>query len=107
MVIKPAKYKKEKRVVTVRVSEEIHGCDNCKKEIDFNNPKIQSLELTVFRHQYNTQSERLIFCSWSCVLEKLPKIKTDYFVSLPYLMFDTNHKGVSAKDFIKEIRKNK
>ncbi len=69
-----------------QVSSDIYGCDNCKKEIkDFPNES-QRLELTIFGHDLN--SANLHFCSWDCVLKYIPKIKSDYFVSLPHLYFD-------------------
>jgi hypothetical protein len=100
MLIKPAKFKKVKKVVTERVSDDIYGCDNCKKELDFNKPDLEYLRLTVF-YREDKSSESMEFCSWKCVLEKLPKIKTDYFIHLPFLLFDTKQKGISAKDFLK------
>ena len=39
-------------------------------------------------------------------IRNLPKIKTDYFVNLPYLMYDSKTKGATVKDFLKLIKIN-
>lgn len=45
------------------------------------------------------------FCSWDCVLKFVPKIKSNYFASLPHLMFDHKGKG-SVTELIKAIKNN-
>ena len=102
MIIKPEKWKKIKKVVNVRISEDVYGCDNCRKKIDPFAKTINYLDLTVFMQ--DNGNEKLQFCSWNCVLKYLPKIKCDYFVSMPMLYFDTTEKGVSAKDLIKCLK---
>jgi hypothetical protein len=100
MIIKPAVYKKVRRVVDVRVSDERYGCDECRREIKYDGREAIRLDLTV--HHNNAEAERLSFCSWKCVIKHIKKIKikTDYFVSMPFLMFDTKKKGLRAEDFI-------
>ena len=86
MEIKKAVYKKVKRVQTVMVKDAVYGCDHCKKEIkDYPNEEGR-LELTVFYQDSHT--EHLHYCSWDCVLMDIPKIKTDDFFNLPYVIFD-------------------
>lgn len=108
MIIKKAKYRKVKKIVTERVSDDVYGCDECKKEIKEGQYK---LDVTIFynnkklskQHNGDGETDRHEFCSWDCVCKFLPKIKTDYFVSLPYLFYDSKmkQKGIKANDFIK------
>lgn len=54
------------------------------------------------------ESQAMQFCCWQCVIEMLPKLKTDYFISLPFLHFDEESTaGVRAQDFFKAISKFK
>lgn len=108
MIVKKAKYKKVREMVTRQVSPDIYGCDECKKEFGEDN----RLEITVFyndknlRKLRNTASEdtdRHQFCSWKCVGKFMPKVKCDYFVSLPYLHYDAQTPGTTVKDFLKLI----
>lgn len=84
------------------VKDRAYGCDNCQKEVDFQ--KNQSyLSATVFYH--DSEAEHLHLCSWSCALEKLRTVKTDYFIDLPMLMFDDDKAdGCTAADFWKAIK---
>jgi hypothetical protein len=90
--------------------EESFGCDGCKKPIDdrLNNRDSQNrhyLEVRVFSND-DSETKHLQFCSWKCVLKTLPKINTDYFITLPYLTFDNPlEKGIRAQDFFREIKK--
>ena len=102
MLIKSAKYKKVKRIVNERISQEVYGCDECKGVIDLNKPKMHYLEFTIFKNKGN--SERHIICSWKCFAENIKKVKTDYFVSLPFLNFDINQKGLRSRDFIEILK---
>ncbi len=99
MIVKPAKFKKEKRIVDVRVSNDIYGCDQCKKEFEENR---EYLQYTI--HFQEGEAERHEFCSWKCVLKSLKKVKTDYFVSMPFLHYDKGTAGTRAKDFLKAIK---
>jgi len=103
MEIKPRKYKKVKQLVNVMVHDVIYGCDECKKVLDMNKHEVDYLRATI--HSNTKQAEDLIFCSWKCCLSYLPKIKCDYFVSLPYLMFDSKKIGLRAKDLLKLLIK--
>jgi len=105
MIIKEAVFAKKRKTVNVRVSEEIYGCDCCKKKID---PDSESLlRIQVFQKDADgntlpcTQKE---FCSWKCVLRFLPKVKSNYFVGLPYLSYDEMPAGSRAQDFLNLIK---
>ncbi len=97
MIVKEAVYKKIMNQSRELVSKEVYGCDECKKEFIE-----RSLQLTVFRHD-TEDTDRHEFCSWACVFKFIPTIKTDYFVDLPYLMYDPQEEGATAKDFIELI----
>lgn len=103
MIIKEAKYKNVKVMQRKCVSETVYGCDECKKEIPKFPNESSRLDLTIFHNSGET--EHLHFCSWRCVLKHVPKIKSDYFVTLPMLYFDQGTKNRTAKDFIKIIKK--
>ena len=105
MKIKEAVYKAVKRECRELVEPEVYGCDCCKKPINMglSGKHRAHLEATVFRN--NQEAEHMHFCSWPCVLKKLPKVKTDYFISLPYLTYDgPEEKGMRAKDFFKAVK---
>jgi hypothetical protein len=94
------RYKKE-------ISPEIYGCDNCRKEIQRNLEagKRQHLQMTVFGHPMDLNTEELEFCSWKCVLAYLPKIKCNHFVTLPYMHFDVGYpKKMTGKALISLLR---
>lgn len=105
MIIRKAKFRKVKKIVTERISDDIYGCDECKKEIKSSDSK---LDISVFYHnkklkkqQNSGDTDSHEFCSWNCVCKFLPKIKTDYFVSLPFLHYEKQTEGTMANDFIK------
>ncbi|MFX0198384.1 MAG: hypothetical protein ACFFCW_19875 [Candidatus Hodarchaeota archaeon] len=84
------------------VQEESYGCDWCKKPIDdllnsANQKHADYLELQVFH--INHETEHYQFCCWACMFKKLKTIKTDYFISLPFLTFDQKTKGQTVEDF--------
>ena len=85
------------------ISEEVYGCDNCKKEIDMSKPESDYLKLQVFYQIAGV--DHLEFCSWKCLFKKAKKLKSDYFISLPFLHFDGKFKnGCQSKDFWKYIK---
>jgi len=93
---------------TKEISPDIYGCDTCKKEIAYphnnrNTKYSEYLKVDVF---YNNKegSKQYQFCSWKCLFKKLKDIKTDYFISLPYLSFDKMPKGATVKDFFDCIK---
>ena len=105
MIVKKAKYKKVRKLVTERVSDDVYGCDHCKKEFKKGE---NNLEITVFftnsklkKQNEGGDTDRYQFCSWDCVCTFLPTIKCDYFISLPFLHFDKQSKGTTAQDFFK------
>lgn len=99
MKTKEAKYKKVRVTQRIEVSPAVYGCDECRKEIkDYPN---ENSRLEVTAHSHDVGSENLHFCSWKCVLKHIPKIKCEYFVSLPFLYFDErNGKDRSASELI-------
>jgi hypothetical protein len=107
MKIKEAKYKSVMRRTQVLVKEEVFGCDHCRKPITLGataNGKHRSyLQITIFKN--GEESRRQEFCSWLCCLRGLEKVDTDYFVSLPYLIYDDPQEGIRAKDFFSAVRK--
>lgn len=104
MIIKEARYKNVMTKQRRMVSEAVYGCDDCKAPIvDFPNES-QRLELTVF-HKTHEATEHLHFCSWRCVLNHIPKIRTDYFVSLPIVYFDEPKGKRNISSLIKELQK--
>ena len=81
------------------ISKRVYGCDNCKNEFDDKS----MLRLTVF-NQSVMDAIHHHFCCWGCVLEFLPKVKSDNFIDLPYLSYEKETEGCGAKDFIKLTR---
>jgi len=86
------------------IKDEEYGCDTCKTNIHYlsGNDEREYLEITIFHHDNDT--DRLHFCSWACLFEKLKTLKTDYFISLPYLMFDSNVKSLGVEGFWEAIK---
>lgn len=87
MIIKEAKYKNVMMKQRKCVSETVYGCDECRTEIKEYPNEESRLEMTVFRNN-DAKTEHLHFCTWDCVLNHLPKVKSDYFVTLPMVYFD-------------------
>jgi hypothetical protein len=107
MIIKEAVYAKKRKTVNVRISEEQYGCDCCRKKMAMDE---STLRLNVFQtlpDGSTPPSQQLDFCSWKCVLKYLPKIKSNYFVCLPYLHYDDKTPGTRAIDFINLIKPKK
>lgn len=107
MLVKEAVYKEVTVKQNQQVEPPVYGCDCCGKELVEYPNETNRLELTVF-HNNSEKTEHLHFCSWRCVLKQLPKIKTDYFIDLPFLYYDEKEgKGRTAKEFIKLIKELK
>lgn len=103
MIIKKAVYKKVKVIQNKMVTDDIYGCDCCKAVIaDYPN-ETQRLEVGVFKKS-EAVTGTLHFCSWKCVLEAIPKIKSDYFVTLPYMYFDEGKGKRTATELIKLLQ---
>ena len=83
-----------------RLSNEVYGCDQCRKVIDLNKPERDYLEATI--HSHKDTATRMQFCSWKCCVKKLRTVKTDYFISLPFLHYDKG--SVSAREFFKLVK---
>lgn len=104
MIIKKAVY----RTVSVKqkkcVKQEIHGCDQCRKEIKEWPNEPSRLELTIFNKAgLDTKHEH--FCSWKCVLKRLVAVDTDYFIGMPHLMFDEGVNDRSAAELKRLLKK--
>jgi len=91
---------------TKLIKDEGICCDGCRKEIGLGESSnyllvsahFSDLNPTVYYH----------FCSWKCFFKIAEKeIKSDYFVSLPYLNFDEKNKNISAKEFWNCVKKYK
>jgi hypothetical protein len=105
MIVKEAKYKNVMVKQTRCVSEAVYGCDECAKVIDDYPNEINRLELTVFKHT-DSEADHLHFCSWRCVLKHITKLKSDYFVSLPFVHFDVNNGNKrNGKELISILKK--
>jgi hypothetical protein len=107
MKLKDAVFKKCEscRQTVKRLSDETFGCDMCKQEIDMNMPGRDYLDATIFTH--GDAAVHLQFCSWVCCLNKLKKVKTDSFISLPFLSFDTKSPRMHAREFFKLMKGGK
>lgn len=103
MIIKEAKYKKVRIWQRREVAPEVNGCDNCRKEIKEFPNEPSRLEMTVWK-DHQGESTSLHFCSWKCVLKYIPKIKSEYFASLPYLYFDSGTKARTVTELIKILQ---
>lgn len=107
MILKEAKYNTcECCGNHKRVSEPSYGCDNCMKPIDDllqsgNTKYAEYLEVKVFSNTEPTVT--LHFCSWFCVFTHLPKIESDYFVSLPYISYEQDREGQTVDDFFAAV----
>jgi hypothetical protein len=103
MIIKPAKVKTcSKCGMKEFVSGEEYGCDACKKPIVFDQEERAYLDVTVFQQGDNVTHYQL--CSWKCVFELLKTVSSNYFVSLPYLLFDAKNERLNANGFFKAIK---
>ena len=87
MKIREATYVTEMVERRKELTPEAYGCDECRHEIPQMPNEPNRLELTVFNK--NEESCSLHFCSWACVLTHIPKVKSDYFISLPFLYYDS------------------
>jgi len=104
MIIKKAKFKSVRVWRKKEISPEQYGCDNCRKPILEPNEDTERLEVKAF-FKDNGPTKYFHFCSWDCVLAFIPKIKSDYFIDLPFIMCDQIRGGV--KEFLSAIKKQK
>lgn len=80
-----------------RLRDEVHGCDSCRKVLDFNKPDIDYHSVTVFGESVN---QDYILCSMKCFVRWLKAFKpaSDYrFMSLPLF---------SGKPLLSELKKS-
>jgi hypothetical protein len=83
------------------ISDEVYGCDQCKKVMDLNKPEYDYISATV--HMRNDTTTHLEFCSWRCCLTHLRTVKCDNFISLPFLHYSDSR--ILAKDFFKLVKR--
>lgn len=108
MIIQQREYEKCPTCQSTKsITEEVYGCDECGAVIDLNKRGVDWLNLSVC-HKNNNSAEDLNFCSWKCLFNRLPNIKTDYFISLPQLQFSPDvSKKCSGNTFFKELNLRK
>lgn len=101
MLLKDRKYRECKSCKARHlVRSEVYGCDGCGKVLDMNKPEADYLRATIHRkNQAVGDSTDVTCCSWRCMVKSLRKVKTDYFVSLPFLHYDEGAKGTRAAAF--------
>ena len=105
MLIKEQKYRTCKSCQARHsIGEEVYGCDTCRKEIDLNKKGVEYLDATVFRHN-GEAAKHMQFCSWKCAMKSLRKVKSDYFISLPFLQYDSSSAGLRAHDFFALLKR--
>lgn len=93
-----------KRHTTI-IRQRVYACDRCKTEIDLNDKTRRYLDFTVFYNSTGATSHQL--CSWKCAAKWLPTVKTDNFISMPFLTFDANgeYGQKLTQEFLKLIGK--
>lgn len=104
MIIKNSVHKEITETKIVKVEESIWGCDQCGSEIY----EYPNLEIKVFHQDDIDNVDTLHFCSWECLFKNVLKIKTDHFISLPFVTFDSKRiadNKTNAVGFKKLIRK--
>ena len=88
------------------VSNEVYGCDVCKKAINQDKPDREYLRFTI--HFHEKTAERKEVCSWICaskLIKSLVKKKAvGWFISLPFVSSDNYAKGCTLKDFLKILK---
>jgi len=105
-IVKPAVIETCKKCGSRRqVKAEIIGCDGCGKPIDLGDPDRETLQAGVFHRSEKEDTGRLYFCSWQCALAALSKVRTDSFISLPYLSYDHTVPGTRASDFWRIVKR--
>lgn len=79
----------------------VYYCDECGKEI----PEGSMLEVNNWTRKYLKSShhpKEYNYCSWRCVFQGISKMKSQYFISLPYITADpeeTGRRGGDLKEF--------
>ena len=104
MLLKDIKFEKCKSCGANKrtIQERVYGCDNCKKVIDLNKKRIDWLEVTVF-HQ-GSKADHHHLCSWKCVIRFVRKVKSDYFITLPFLHYNKGSPETRASAFLKLVK---
>jgi len=98
--VEPDKICNKCGTVLVHGKEEIF-CDVCKENV-----KEVHLEITIFFKGDDPDTNRLVFCSWKCVVKYLKEfpINKEYveFISLPYV---SGNEGIAFPDNLKKMLK--
>ena len=67
----------------------VYGCDVCGKSIHANSVlKVRAFWKEKTYSDAIPRSDEYHFCTWYCLLKKLPEIESDNFISLPALWCD-------------------
>ena len=104
MIIKERKFKACKECGRREmISDEEYGCDNCKEKINLAVHE-EYLSLTIFYHSSKKSPQSCHFCSWTCMFEKLKNLRTDSFITLPYLSFDNEKPQMTVEAFWKAVK---
>ncbi len=103
MLLKPTEYQRCRSCKSTKgiKSEAVYGCDSCRKKIALEWKGGEHLDITV--HFKQGESKRFQFCSWKCLVKITARLKTDYFISLPFLSFDGAPKGQRPEDFFRLV----
>lgn len=107
MLLKKAVYKNTRVIRKIMIRDEVHGCDCCRKEIKEYPNESSRLILTVWPKKNQSNTETYHFCTWKCLLKFIPRIKSNYFASLPHLHFDSKAKertAIELKNIIKTLK---
>jgi len=103
MIIKERKFRECPECGSKKlIKDEEYGCDACKSPIILGKHDTY-LSLTLFKRSDENKSYH--FCSWECVFKKLKTLKTDDFISLPYLSFDERNKKRGCEGFWEAIKR--
>lgn len=87
-----------------QISPEEYGCDECMQPINRGARGNHLSLLQATAHRTEGAPKDYEFCSWVCCLKGLSKVKTDYFITLPYLTYDEDQPGLRAQDFFAAYR---
>ncbi len=104
MKIKDAVYRKQMVEQMIEVEPEEYGCDECAKHLPDYPNETTRLHLSVF-YKDRDRTDDLHFCSWKCCLGHLPKIKTDYFIAFPHVIFDESSNERTGFELIQLLKK--
>lgn len=105
MIIQEATYSDVLVSQRREIAPAIYGCDCCKQPLENYPNEAQRLELKVWPERNGNDCQYYHFCSWACVLQFIPTIKSNYFADLPFLYFDEGDGKRSAKELVSILAK--